>query len=140
MRAVLVLLLASCNVSPSGTDPIGDFSGDCSSDAVCRGGEVCARSGGCYPPSQIRSIQVTWTLDGQAASAETCGASQDLEIDFHGSDGGSLGFAPVPCVAGKFSIDKLPVSFTSVRLGTRGHWASGELDHVTGEAALDLSF
>jgi hypothetical protein len=136
MRGVLVLLLASCNLSGSGDD----VSGDCTSDDACRDGQVCARSGGCYPASQIRSIQVTWTLDGQPASAETCSGSQDLEIDFHGSDGGSLGFAPVPCVAGKFSIDKLPVSFTSVRLGRRGHWASGELDQVTGEAALDLSF
>lgn len=138
MRGVLVLLLASCNLSPSGSGD--DVSGDCTNDAACRNGQVCARSGGCYPPSQIRSIQVTWTLDGQPASSETCGASPDLEIDFHGSDGGSLGFAPVPCVAGKFSIDKLPVSFTSVRLGSRrGGWASGELDTITGEAALDLS-
>lgn len=139
MRAVLVLLLASCNLSPSGSGD--DVSGDCTRDDSCRNGEVCARSGGCYPASQIRSIQVTWTLDGMPASAETCGASQDLEIDFHGRDGGSLGFAPVPCVAGKFSIDKLPVSFTSVRLGSnRSHWATGELDAITGEVALDLAF
>jgi len=138
MRGVLVLLLASCNISSSGTGSTGK---GCTVDDSCGGGEVCARTGDCYPPSQIRSIQVTWTLDGLPATAETCGGSQDLEIDFHGRDGDSLGFAPVPWVAGKFSIDKFPVSFTSVRLGSnRGHFASGELDAVTGEAALDLSF
>jgi len=148
MRGVLLLLLASCNVS--GSDRTGDDdgsvvpvgpSGRCTTDDQCSSGQVCARTSRCYATSQIHAVHVTWTVDGLPASATTCGTAADLEIYFRGdqSRDDSIGFLPVPCVAGKFSIDKLPISYTQVQLGGGDvAWQSGILDEDTGEATLDL--
>jgi len=146
MRGVLLLLLAGCSASGSdrtvdgGVVPVGP-GGRCEADTQCTGGEVCARTERCYETSQIRAVHVTWTLNGMPASATTCRGSEDLQIFFQGtqSEDASLGFAPVPCVAGKYSIDKLPISFTQVQLGG-GDVASQRttLDRSTGDAMLDL--
>ena len=138
MRGVLLLLLTSCLGSQGRSVEPG---GRCQSDDGCGGGEVCARNSHCYELSDIRAVQVTWTVAGEPADATTCSESPNLEIDFQtGRDlDDDLGFAPVPCVSGKFSIDKLPLDFTRVRLGSnRLGFQSGTLDRATGELQLDL--
>jgi hypothetical protein len=141
MRGVVLLLLAGCTGSQH--DDVDEF-GRCRSDTACVDSEVCARNGACYPPSELRAVSVTWTIGGMAADPVTCAASPDLFIAF--SSGGSgpfahLEFSPVPCRAGRFSIDELPTEFTSVQLSsTRGRLGQhGQLDAATGEAMLDLS-
>ena len=148
MRGVLLLLLASCSVA--GSDPTGDDDGSiipigpggsCQADRQCSGGQLCARTSQCYAPSQIRAVHVTWTLDGLPASATTCSSAESLDIYFRGdrSLGERIGYSPVPCSSGKFSIDKLPIWYTQVELGG-GDVAreTAQLDGVTGEATLDL--
>src|SRR5512140_1252468 len=124
MRVLLVMLLAGswgCIVRgrSSGDDsggwsfPDGTLEGKCQSDSACSGGDVCARSGACLPPSQVHPVHVTWTLRGMPADRTTCGATLDLQIGF-GMDAGIdvLQYAPVPCIEGKFTVDKLPNWYT----------------------------
>lgn len=142
MRGVLLIVLAGC--VPLTRDP-GDLGAPvdvCHDDSACGSSEVCARTSRCYPASEIREVHVTWTLSGIAASDASCSATPDLLIEFRGSRPTErLSFEPVPCAAGKFSIDKLPVSYTSVWLG--GASRSGRtsmLDSVSGAAAIDLPY
>jgi hypothetical protein len=154
MRALLVVLVAGCVVqSTTRSDdpggwilPGGTTQGHCQSDGACRTGEVCARNGACLPPSLVHPVHVTWTLRGMPASQTTCAAALDLQIGFYDkADPGAsaLGYAPVPCIEGKFTVDKLPTSYTSVKLGrdSGDHtWEWAMIDGTTGDAALDLPF
>jgi hypothetical protein len=156
MRAIVLVLLASSAGcidrtafppdDPGGFLNPGDpgFPGSgCHSDAECTGGTVCARAGGCTAPADIRAVHINWTVNGKPASTAACDTRQSLEIDFStGSDSNAhLGYAPVPCAEGKFTIDKLPMYFNFVQLGERRSlWRSAAIDAVTGEAALDLTF
>ncbi len=91
----------------------------CESDSAC-GGEVCARDGQCLPAAEVRTVHVTWTLSGAAPTTATCTNLNDLEITFYdGGQDGTFGFAPVPCLEGKFTVDKLPLTYTSVKHGAR---------------------
>lgn len=152
MRALLVVLFAGCVVQGThrSDDPGWIFPGDpgqdhCQSEGDCTGGDVCARDGGCWAPSEVRPAHATWTLSGMPASPTTCAATLDLQIGFYApsSSVAELGYAPVPCVQGKFSVDKLPVAYTRVRLGRASSdhgWESAAFDSTTGEATLDLPF
>jgi hypothetical protein len=151
MRGVLVLLLAGCTSqglpTDDGTggwiDPGGTATGGCRADSACSGGQLCARNGVCLPPSAIHAVHVTWTLSGAPASAATCEASPDLQIWFYTSNDTSLGYAPVPCSQGKFTVDKLPVSYVRVNLARSHKTSDGKtatIDPATGEAAIDLPF
>jgi len=155
MRVLLVMLLAGswgCIVQgrSSGDDsggwsfPGGTPEGKCQSDSACSDGDVCARSGACLPPSQVHPVHVTWTLRGMPASRTTCGGTLDLQISF-AMDAGidDLAYAPVPCIEGKFTVDKLPNWYTQTRLGratSNPAWQSAKIDGVTGDAMLDLPF
>lgn len=158
MRIVLVALLAvgclqGCLQDP-GSDPTwtnppptpsgggGGFGYACHQDAECGTGDVCARDGECLPSDEVRVAHVTWTVNGQAADTATCGDDANLELDFY-SGADSYGYAPVPCVEGKFTVDKLPVWYSSVELsraGDQGGSVYGTLDRDSGEAVLDLRF
>lgn len=114
----------------------------CHQDAECGASNVCARDGECLLASEVYTAHVTWTLKGAAASTATCSSSPDLDITF-GSASDSFGFSPVPCVEGKFTIDKLPLRYANVslvRTGSQTGGASGLIDRSTGLAALDLPY
>jgi hypothetical protein len=143
MRVVVALVLAGCldRTGTSGGLEPGVPGRGCERDAVCGGGLLCARNGGCYPASDIRAVRVDWTVRGLPASATSCEPSWTLEIQFRSSSSGDreLVYAPVPCELGRFSIDKLPRAYDSVTLGSRrAVSANGTIDPVTGEAQLDL--
>src|SRR5438552_4048866 len=123
----LLVLLAAC--APN--------DGHCTTDGDCGGGNVCARDGQCWADGDVRAARVMWTVDGQAASATTCGANSEIEVDFQASqtfDSG-FGFAPVPCAPGLFNVDKLPVVYDSTSV-------SGFFAPIDGEgnASVDLLF
>jgi hypothetical protein len=150
---VLALLLAvlapvtGCTVTASDGgefDPIGPGQGNgCRSDSSCGGGDVCARNGECMPASKVRSVHVTWTLSGKPADEASCSAQPELQIKILATNNGDrVDYSPVPCVAGKFSVDVLPTSFDRAELGPergRDGWRSGMLD-AEGNATLDLPF
>jgi hypothetical protein len=147
---VLVVALPSCGGRAGrGQDladaDLGDPTGSnsphrfCLNDSACAGGMVCARTETCWPASQIRGVHVIWTVKGMPAGPTTCMSIPDLELDFRsGEDQRPLGYSPVPCVEGKFSIDKLPVTYTMVRLGAAPSWQMTTIG-ADGNAALDLS-
>lgn len=127
----------------SGYGGSGGTSGyGCHADTDCNG-EVCARDGQCLPAAEVKIVHVNWTLLGQPAGTDTCATSPHLELTFMDSSNGSqFGFAPLPCVEGKFTVDKLPTWYTSVELSKEGDYSGGvrgEFD-ATGNATLDLPY
>ena len=117
----------------------------CHADTDCPTSYVCARDGECLTKDNVHVIHVVWTLDHQAASQTSCApAPSPLELSFSDQFGGStFGFAPVPCVEGKFTIDKMPTIYTNVALGPEYNYgaggATGTFD-ATGTATLDLPY
>jgi hypothetical protein len=120
------------------TGPGGDPFSGCRQDSEC-GTQVCARDGDCYPAASIRLVTTTWTVRGEPANATSCATHPDLFIHFETSNGASFGYAPVPCKNGKFTIDKLPLSYTRVELGIMGT-SSGTSASITsaGDTSIDL--
>lgn len=153
VRALAVLVLVGCVSRGSSStgdpdpgwswDPPGDRSGGaCSSNADCSSSAVCTRTRACVALDQVRAIHAIWTVSGAAATQTTCAAAPDLVIRIESSFDGQLSFAPVPCFAGKFTVDLLPKSFDRVELGseTGGRRSSAAVDAVTGDAVLDLPY
>jgi hypothetical protein len=130
MRILVVLaLLAGCpgdTTTPECTD------GSCGSD-------VCARDGECLPASEVRMVKTTWTIDGVAATPSNCAPTPDLHIYFK-SPSDSFGFDPVPCSQGQFFVDKLPLRFDVVELGSDANLfeQSTTVDAQTGMATFNL--
>lgn len=126
---------------PGGTG--GDSSYGCHADTDCGTGYVCARDGECLTSSDVRIIHVTWTVNGAAADATSCAYEPNLDITFlNNASQEQFGFSPVPCVEGKFTIDKLPTRFDTVELAKTGdysNFASGVFGS-DGTAALDLTY
>src|SRR5262249_47345502 len=120
--------------------PGGYAPGGCEKDSDC-GGDVCARDGECLAPSEVMSIHISWTVNGQAPSDAACANGPDWFVDFSdGFSGGGFGFAPVPCKAGVFSVDKLPNRYVDVDLGVDGAQTlgSGTFD-AEGRVSFDVS-
>jgi hypothetical protein len=142
--ALAVVLLAGCpRQSSTGDDtyipPGGYEPGGCHADSDCSP-DLCTRDGECLSASEIWSTRLTWTISGQTASDATCTSGPDFYVQFDGPvEGDGVGFAPVPCNAGIFSVDKLPRRFQSVSIGVDngGVLASGVFDG-NGHAAFDL--
>ena len=146
-RGLLLILLVSCTWSSGdGGDP-GDSGGpvrgrggSCQADRQCSGGELCARTGSCLPASQIYAVHVNWTVKGMAASEDACSPSPDLEVDFRAGDSDArFGYSPVPCIQGKFTVDKLPTKYNLVRLRHGSTWEMATIDAATGDAVFDLN-
>lgn len=152
MKLALLLVLAAGCIPPAEPppDPDDDYDdrgwtgsgGDpvygCRQNSEC-GTQVCARDGECYPAASIRAVVTTWTVGGEVASVASCTGHPDLFIHFATTNGASFGYAPVPCRNGKFTIDKLPTSYTRVELGIVGS-SFGSSAPITsaGAAMIDL--
>jgi hypothetical protein len=155
----LVLGLVGGCITPSGgptTDNGGGYTGwgsgyggsggstsyGCHVDTDCGGALVCARTGECLGARQVRVVHVSWTVNARLASAATCINAPDLEITFGAYTDGQFGFAPVPCVEGTFTVDKLPTTYATVNLERAyeyGGGVAGSFDS-TGSALLDLPY
>ena len=131
MRALVCLALAGC---------FGKSGGECVGDNDCNGGDVCARNGECASPGDVRTVHVTWTIRGMAASTASCGSSQSFYLMFASENiRDTFGFEPVPCSSGLFSVDKLPTRYISVEIGVDGAWAEDKTLDAQGSAAFDLA-
>lgn len=109
-------------------------------DSECGGDLVCARNGVCLRTSEVQQVRVTWTVRGQPASATNCTGMSDFYVLFLGTlAGDSFGFAPVPCTAGVFTIDKLPRRFVSVELGAMGRFALEKAIDAQGMVMFDVA-
>jgi hypothetical protein len=150
MRGLLVVLLVGCTLSSRAPgDPDDPFlppdvpHDGCRSDTGCSRGNICTRSGDCLPPAQVRAVHVTWLVSGKTPDEATCAPHPNLRIDIYpkGDEGDRVSYTPVPCIAGRFTVDKLPTTFDRVWLGSRGgdDSATGTID-TSGELGLDLPF
>ena len=129
--AILLLVCAGC--------PGGGHSGDCEVDSDCGGGNVCTRNAECLPPSEVRAARITWTIRGMPANEMLCAPHPDFYLLFAGTQfNDEFGYAPVPCKAGLFTIDKLPRRFVSVEIGVDGGFAEVKAFDAQGNAAFDL--
>jgi hypothetical protein len=120
----------------------GDSDYGCHLDADCGTGNVCARDGTCTTSTSVRVIHVNWTVNDVAASSTSCTNAPDLAVTFSDVQGYQFGFAPVPCQAGRYTIDKMPTHYTRVQLSRAGEYsggASGDFD-ATGNITLDLPY
>ncbi|MBS1119638.1 MAG: hypothetical protein H6Q90_1866 [Deltaproteobacteria bacterium] len=123
-------LAAGCPVNNGG-------GGECQVDRQCRD-QVCARDGLCSDASDVRVVKATWTINGAPPDAASC--TSDLYIRFESGDpADSIGFSPVPCTIGQYTIDKLPRRFLSVELGVEGGTRDVSTIDATGNATLDLA-
>ncbi|MBA3457625.1 MAG: hypothetical protein H0T42_31375 [Deltaproteobacteria bacterium] len=153
MRIALLLVLAAGCIPAAGPPPESDYDdydddgwtgsgGDpfygCRRDSEC-GSQVCARDGACYPATSIRAVVTTWTVGGEVATTASCTTHPDLFIRFATTNGESFGYSPVPCRNGKFTIDKLPMSYSRVELGGNGSgFGTSATITSTGTAMIDL--
>ncbi len=97
---------------------------ECTQDRDC-GTELCTRNGECHPASEVYAVKVTWTIRGAPASDNTCTETPDFYLQFDAAAIDDVfGYAPVPCNAGQFSIDKLPARFTQVELGVDNRYTA----------------
>ena len=118
----------------------GGHANGCTADSECGGG-ACTRDGTCQSASNVHAIHVTWTVRGNPASDVTCVNAPDLDIEFTSNAQDDLGFAPVPCRQGKFTIDKLAVWYDIVALGLdRYGGKTAVIDRTTGNATIDLPY
>jgi hypothetical protein len=139
VRSLALLSLVLLGACPAPGGPAS--TNECFVDEECDTGELCARDSQCWPAADVHEVKTTWTLRGQPANDTTCARYPDLYIQFQGRSVESLGFSPVPCANGQFTVDKLPREFTRVELGVDngGPWTAGSIGS-TGQAALDLTF
>ncbi|HEY1550172.1 MAG TPA: hypothetical protein VGG28_20230 [Kofleriaceae bacterium] len=138
MRAWLVVVVAFAACGDSG-DP-GAY---CMTDSDCSGGNVCARDESCWPSNELYTVKVTWTIAGSAAGSASCAPFPDFNVNFY-SDEEEFGFAPVPCMAGEFPIDKLPTAYTEVEVADASYSIFDQTmnidsDGSNGTAAFDLT-
>lgn len=108
----------------------------CEVDADCSGEHVCARSHECLLPSQVRRVQVRWTIRGAEASEATCAPVDPLTIQFAATREDNLKYEPLACAAGLFTIDKMPSRMTTVSITGRVSASSGI--PADGQVQMDL--
>ncbi len=126
---------------PGGGGGSGEFG--CEQDSDCGGGtQVCARDGECLDSSQVIEVHVSWTISRAPASSETCASSPDLQLSFLSDQGDEFGFAPVPCVEGKFTFQMLPSCNTLVPIPPAHQTDPGAPAPIddSGDVAIDLPY
>ncbi len=132
MRILATLLLVCAGCPADGSD-------ECKVDGDCGGADVCTRSSECLPASQVRAIRVTWTIRGMPASDGTCAKSPNFYVSFAGDTlNDTFGYAPVPCKAGLFTVDKLPRRYVSAEIGVEHGFNDAKAFDANGNAAFDL--
>lgn len=122
MRAVIVLALvsASCMSDYPAEPDFAPFGQDCQQDTDCDapGVFVCARDLKCRAVEDVRTVHVQWTVNGDAASALTCGPDSGLDLVLDDNTfTHQLEFGPLPCEEGLFTIENLPRFFIRAALG-----------------------
>lgn len=136
MRFVALALaacLGGCSLSPVGQGK------ECHTDSQC-GDDVCAPSGECLARSAVHEVAIRWTINSAAVGAVSCSGHANLFVKFDGTDyGDTLRFAPVACLQGQFSVDRLPKRYVQVELGFEGSTGDvSPIDAATTQVQFDL--
>ena len=104
--ALAALLLAGCFSSGS--------SRECAGDADCD--EICARTGECIAADSAIEVVVEWTVAGAVPTAASCQPAAELEVVFYAGQEEATSFAPIPCMLGRTTYDKMPPRLDRVEL------------------------
>lgn len=113
-------------------------------DTDC-GSELCARSHECAAPSELRKVQVIWTIAGHVPDTEVCAnaTSEDFTVRFDTDPEPetrvSVSFGPVACELGRFTVDALPSWYWIGGINSREAGMSVPLDDA-GIAKVDIPF
>jgi hypothetical protein len=113
----------------------------CDQPSDCIGGDVCAADGACSAPNELVTAHVTWTVQGQPASSQTC-AGASLLVGFvvgFGRDQIEYDFGPVPCGPGFYIKANLP-SFEEVEVGYDLGDSFGHGQFATPDSSSQTSF
>ncbi len=113
--AATAALIAATAAAAGCFSTAGDDS--CRTDRDC-GDLVCTRVGECASAAGVYALRIEWTVHGLAT--DQSGACADVgELELAIADpttGDQHAVRPVPCSAGSFFFDKLPLTFTEVTL------------------------
>jgi hypothetical protein len=113
MRSLAALpLLAACFARPA-------VYGECSTDAQCKGGDVCARTGVCLAPSALAPpVALAWTFHGQPADATWCAQFPKMDLVLTSDNGDpDLFLRDLPCMSSGMTLDRVPLHLPYFELG-----------------------
>ncbi len=112
MRHLSTLVLLSSLLGACGPGT-GDF---CTDDSHCGDG-VCSSAYECAPAGSLIDVRLFWTINGEAASAETCAVFDLLDVAFEDTATfDNLIYEPVLCDPGQIAFLRMPPRFTYVYL------------------------
>jgi hypothetical protein len=123
--------------SPWGDQPgVVNFDLACIQDSECGAGDVCSILGTCQPASDVETVQVTWTVDGQPATASSCAGLDPLTLQIGNAH--AYGTS-VTCEVGELTASKVPTDLQTVLIyGGSADNLLGSAGLVNGSATLDL--
>ena len=129
----LAFLLAGCPTS----------GGECTLDVDCLEGDVCANTHVCLAPAAVHYVSIQWTIEGAAATVDTCAAIGDLSVTAEDSEyeDRRTSWFPVPCATGRFTADKLPVEYDRaiVTVDATGARYTADIPASGGDVVIDLA-
>jgi len=129
---VAAVALAGC--------PAGD---ECERDWDCGGGDVCANTHECVSASEVRRVEINWTLFGSPASPGNCTGVDRMELTVrNAATDDNATYSPVPCSVGRFVFDKLPLRFDSAAMSAfvLGTFAEAQQAAIPASGNLTLDF
>ena len=112
LSAILVVA-TGCLPPATGPQP------HCAAPSDCGADQVCSRANTCAAPAEVRVVTTTWTIDGAPPTGTTCRGIRELAIDLLSPnfDEDVQSYAPLPCLAGSFALDRLPLGYDQIHLG-----------------------
>lgn len=120
MKLTFVTVVAAMALGGGCADTTDHTGLACINDSDCGGSVpnlICDQSKACADKTTLRTIRVNWTVKGSTPSGATCSGIDHLKLDFTSDDNAiAFAFDPVPCAAGSFPIDKMPVAVIKVKI------------------------
>jgi hypothetical protein len=110
VKALAALVLVGCfEPTPEVLEP----SFLCTVDADCGTTTVCARTGECLAPDEVRTAQVIWTKAGEPPTERSCYWYPTVHVEFWTDPEQPEVWrsGAVACTLGTYTVDKLPLRF-----------------------------
>jgi hypothetical protein len=109
----------------------------CGNDDDCAP-DVCSIVQTCQPASKVETVHVTWTVNGQPASASSCASLPNITLVFSDARPDPSYYAPVQCADGVLSASKVPTYLTTVTMYDASSQSIATATLANGAATLDL--
>jgi hypothetical protein len=109
----------------------------CSHDDDCAP-DVCSIVRTCQPASKVEMVHLTWTVNGQPASAASCASVPNITLVLSGANPADSFYAPIKCADGVFDASAVPTFLTTVTAYDTSSRSIATATLVNGAATLDL--